>query len=478
MALLQTVYEFLLNSFEFLINRPLILLGLMALPFLFAWFFKRCFPTQRMLVWMLLPVSLSLFIAFVPQLKIVVIIFDLIFIAIPTIDLLTVVSAKHFTAKRSMIPIASLGKSHDCELTIENRSHRTCRVRIKDDLPQNFEQSPAHFEYHFQPRARTSFNYDFMCTERGKFDMECVHLTVNSLLGMWQSYVNVPLQSSFSVYPDMKQISEYELLARTNRLALLGVRRSRRIGQDNEFERLRDYTQDDNYRHIDWRTTARRRKLTVRDFQSNQSQRIIFMLDCGRMMTGESASGVSMLDHSLNAMLMLSYIALKQGDSAGLICFSDTIHNYTPPKSGVQHVNRLLHATFDQQPRFVESRYDKAFLYLRSHCMKRSLVVLVTNVIDEINSHQIHQYLGSLVTRHLPLGVFLRDHQMFDPVETYDGRPDQTYEAAAASKIISWRHKVITDMQHQGIMSLDVYPEKLTAQLVNQYLEIKAKHLL
>ena len=466
------------NTFEFLINRPLVFLSLMTLPFLFAWFCKRCFPTQRMLVWMLLPVALAVFIAFLPQLATVVIIFDLLFIAIPTIDLLTVVSAKKFVAQRKMIQIASLGKSHECELTIENKSPRSCYVRIKDDLPQNFEQTPPHFEYQFRPRLRSTFNYDFKCTERGKFKLNCVHMNVESWLGMWRSYVKVPVESSLSVYPDMKQISEYELLARTNRLALLGVRRSRRIGQDNEFERLRDYTQDDNYRHIDWRTTARRRKLTVRDFQTNQSQRIIFMLDCGRMMTGESASGISMLDHSLNAMLMLSYIALKQGDSAGLICFSDTIHNYTPPKNGVQHVNRLLHATFDLQPRFVESRYDKAFLYLRSHCMKRSLVVLVTNVIDEINSHQIHQYLGSLVTRHLPLGVFLRDHQMFDPLESYRGRPSQTYEAAAASKIIDWRHKVITDMQYQGIMALDVYPEKLTAQLVNQYLEIKAKHLL
>lgn len=466
------------SIFEFLINRPLIFLALMALPFLFAWFFKRCFPTQRMLIWMLIPVALSMFIAFLPQLTVAVVIFDLIFIAIPTIDLLSVVSAKNFSAQRKLIQIGSLGKPHACELTIENRSRRTCNVRIKDDLPEIFEQTPSHFKYRFSPRARTSFNYDFMCTERGKFELECVHLNVESWLGMWRSYVKVPVHSPLSIYPDMKQISEYELLARTNRLALLGVRRSRRIGQDNEFERLRDYTQDDNYRHIDWRTTARRRKLTVRDFQSNQSQRIIFMLDCGRMMTGESASGVSMLDHSLNAMLMLSYIALKQGDSAGLICFSDTIHNYTPPKNGVQHVNRLLHATFDQQPRFVESRYDKAFLYLRSHCMKRSLIVLVTNVIDEINSHQIHQYLGSLVTRHLPLGVFLRDHQMFDPLESYNGRPEQTYEAAAASKIIDWRHKVITDMQHQGIMALDTYPENLTAQLVNQYLEIKAKHLL
>ena len=115
------------------------------------------------------------------------------------------------------------------------------------------------------------------------------------------------------------------MLARTNRLSLMGVRRTRKIGQDNEFERLRDYTRDDNYKHIDWRSTARRSKLTVKDFQANQSQRLLFLIDCGRMMTNE-ADGLSLLDHALNAMLMLSYVALKQGrfGRAGLLFRRDS----------------------------------------------------------------------------------------------------------------------------------------------------------
>jgi uncharacterized protein (DUF58 family) len=259
------------------------------------------------------------------------------------------------------------------------------------------------------------------------------------------------------------------------------MRRSRKIGQDNEFERLRDYTQDDNYKHIDWRTTARRRKLTVRDFQANQSQRIVFMVDCGRMMTGEDGE-ISMLDHSLNAMLMLSYVALRQGDSAGLISFSDRIHNYTPAKNGVKHINRLLHASYDQQARYVESRYDDAFLYLRTHCLKRSLVILVTNVIDEINAHQIKQYMGTLTGRHLPLAVFLRDREMFSAVDEFEStsHPSSSaiYQAAAASEVLTWRHQVIRDLRHQGVLALDLFPEQLTSELVNQYLEIKARHLL
>jgi uncharacterized protein (DUF58 family) len=255
------------------------------------------------------------------------------------------------------------------------------------------------------------------------------------------------------------------------------VRRTRRIGQDNEFERLRDYTPDDNYKYIDWRSTARRNKLTVKDFQTNQSQRLIFLADCGRMMTNE-ASGLSLLDHSFNAMLMLSYVALRQGDSVGLICFSDQIHHFVPPRGGMNQMNRLLHAVFDRFPKLVESRYDDAFLHLDTHCKKRSLVILMTNLIDEVNAVQVQQYLSVIAGRHLPMGVLLRDHRVFDAAETAIASDHQLYRAAAAAEILTWRHQILTNLQRQGVLALDVFPEQMTAPLVNRYLEIKARHLL
>src|SRR5690606_17102243 len=238
--------------------------------------------------------------------------------------------------------------------------------------------------------------------------------------------------SRINVYPDMKQLAEYALLARTNRLSLMGLRRTRRLGQDNEFERLRDYTLDDNYRHIEWRSTARRNKLTVKDFQANQSQRVVFLVDCGRMMTG-TAGGISLLDHAFNAMLMLSYVALARNDQVGLVCFSNGIQKFVPPKGGKGQMNRLLHATYDQFPEMVESRYDEAFLHLAAHVRKRALVVLITNVVDEVNAHQISQHLSIQAGRHLPLGLLLRDHSVFraldalEPLHTGSEKSDSPF---------------------------------------------------
>jgi uncharacterized protein (DUF58 family) len=194
-------------------------------------------------------------------------------------------------------------------------------------------------------------------------------------------------------------------------------------------------------------------------------------------MTNEAA-GLSLLDHALNAMLMMSYVALRQGDSVGLVCFSDEIHCFVPPRGGMRQMNQLLHASFDRYPRLVESRYDEAFLYLSAHSRKRALVVLLSNVIDEVNAIQIEQYLHSFVGRHLPLAVLLRDRALFDAADRQPTSDEELYRGAAAAEILTWRQQVLADLMAKGVLSLDVFPEDLTAPLVNQYLDIKARHLL
>ena len=454
----------------------------MSLPLLWAIYAKRSFPSQKMLLLTLIPLAFSIgvvvwpaFIYFAAAIALLITIFSV-------IDLFTIVPGKYFTATREVMKVASLGKKHDCLFTVANHSNTACLVEIRDDVPGEFSLDIEQFEYRFAGRSRSSFEYKFVANERGRFQMERIYLKVFSRFSLWNAYYEIGVNDQVFVYPNLKQIAEYDLLARTNRLNQLGVRRSRKIGQDNEFERLREYTRGDNYKHMDWRATARRRKLIVRDFQENQSQRIIFMIDCGRMMTGQSG-GIDLFDHALNAMLMLSYVALRQGDSVGLLCFSNQIHSYTPAKSGVDHINRLLHATFDQRARFVESRFDEAFLYVRKNCLKRSLVLLITNVIDSLNAEQVHQYMSNLTRRHLPLSVMLRDHQMFDAIDEHLELPappksDQFYSAAAAANILNWRQQVISDLMHNGVLSLDVFPEEMTAELINKYLEVKAKHLL
>lgn len=462
---------------EFLGARPWLLLGLAAAPLVAVAYFWRAYPSKVLVLLLLIPCAAALAMPLANDLVLIVAALDAALLLTAAIDLLSLPKRTSFTVEREVGRIASLQQHHRVNVTLSNSSSQAHHIELRDGVPQEFVPKPAQFSIRLSPRSRANVHYDVQSSRRGAFQIGDAHLRVQSRLGLWRRYFRYPLDSKVHVYPDMKQIAEYELLARTDRLALLGVRRTRKIGQDNEFERLRDYTRDDNPKHIDWRATARRNKLTVKDYQANQSQRLIFMLDCGRMMTNE-ADGISLLDHSLNAMLMLSYVALRRGDSVGLICFSDAIHSYVPPKSGMGHMNRLLHASFDRFPSLVESRYDQAFLHLSTNCRKRSLVVLVTNIIDEVNSLQVEQYLGNIVGRHLPLGVLLRDHRLFDAADEPQPVGKALFRAAAAAEILTWRHQVITDLLHKGVLALDVMPEDMTAELINKYLEVKARHLL
>lgn len=403
--------------------------------------------------------------------------FNLAIVGAAIFDLCTLPRRKSFSVTRETPKIASLQKAQEVVLTLSNHSRRRFWVHLKDDIPDPFTAKPADFRLFVRGRSRTTLHYELTSGQRGAFKLENVYLRARGRLGLWRRHLTYECESAVNVYPDLKQMAEYALLARTNRLSLMGVRRTRKIGQDNEFERLRDYTLDDNYKFIDWRSTARRNKLTVKDFQTSQSQRIIFLLDCGRMMTN-LYNGLSLLDYSLNALLMLSYVALREGDSVGLLCFSDEVHTYVPPRGGHGQMNHLLHASFDRFPTLVESRYNQAFRYLSSHCKKRSMVVLLTNVIDEVNAKQVTQYLASTAGRHLPLGVLMRDRRIFEAADAPNPKGRALYEAAAAAELLMWRHQVLVDLEHQGAMVLDLFPEDLTAGLVNKYLEVKARHLL
>ncbi|MEM6798289.1 MAG: DUF58 domain-containing protein, partial [Planctomycetota bacterium] len=464
---------------------------------LLAWL-GAIYPHRPMVLVLLVPTALSLGMIALPQVWPLVAIVDVLLVVVVGIDLFSLAGQRSFPVERSVGLIASIGQTHAVELTVTNLSGREQPVWVRDGTPAETTAEPDEFCVVLTPRSRSTLRYKLRPHRRGEFMLEHVYLRVRSRWAFWQRQLREPCRSRVNVYPDMKQLGEYAILARANRLSLMGLRRTRRIGQDNEFERLRDYTLDDNFKHIDWRSTARRNKLTVKDFQANQSQRIVFLIDCGRMMTGEAA-GVSLLDHAFNAMLMMAYVALQRSDQVGLLCFSDRVHTFTPPKGGREQMNRLLHAAYNRFPQMVESRYDDAFLHLASHVRKRALVVLITNVVDEVNANQVRTHLATISGRHLPLAVLLRDHALFDAVDAvephFESAPqpvaagaaaeispnnpfafaanaprlgdEQLFHAAASAEILSWRRHVLVDLETSGVLMVDAFPEDLTAPLVN-----------
>lgn len=393
-------------------------------------------------------------------------------------DLLTLIGAGKLRATREVAKVVSLGEPETVTLTLENLGRRSRVVQVRDDVPDVCTAEPETFVVRVPGRGLAEMESTITPRRRGSYLYRRVYLLVSSRLGLWSRDVRIPCQSALRVYPDVRQIARYTLLARRDRLSAIGVRRSRRVGTDNEFERLRDYAKGDEPRTIDWRSTARRRKLTVRSYQSSQSQRVIFLIDSGRMMAGDVGQGLSPLDHAFNAMLLLAHVALIRGDQVGLMVYSDRVRAFVPPAGGTKRTTRLVHAVHNIFPELIESRHDRAFVELEKRCRKRSLVVVMTNVFDDVNADQIVGHLGNLAGKHLPLGVLLRDRDIFELADSSPEAGPGLYNAAAAASMLNWRERVLVELRRRGALTLDVFPDDLTAPLVNRYLEIKARHLL
>jgi uncharacterized protein (DUF58 family) len=435
-------------------------------------------PGRALATAAMVPALLSLGLFLNDSLRPAILLVDGLLIVVALIDLATLIGAKEFRVGRRSGSVCSLGEPFSVELTIQNLGRAGRVLQIRDDVPSTMTAEPAEFEARIPRRGQASLNYKVTPRRRGSYEFQRLDALISSRLGLWQRSIHWPCTTQVKVYPDIRQIGRYTLLARRDKLSAIGVRRSRRLGTDNEFERLRDYTDGDEPRHLDWKATARRRKLTVRAHQANQSQRIMFLIDCGRMMAGDTGGGLSPLDHAFNAMLMLAHVALLKGDQVGLLAYSDRIRAYVPPGGGATRINRLVHAVHDVFPELVEPRHDRAFVELERRCRKRSLVVLMTNVFDDVNARQIGDHLGNVVGRHLPLGVFLRDQDLF---ALADNAPDQgpgLYAGAIAASMLTWRERVMAGLRLKGALTLDVFPDDLTAPLINQYLQIKARHLL
>ncbi|HEX8203780.1 MAG TPA: DUF58 domain-containing protein [Isosphaeraceae bacterium] len=403
---------------------------------------------------------------------------DALVAVVAVLDLATLMGSGRLRAERASGAVASLGEPQGVELTLVNDGRARRVVRVRDDVPEPFTAEPGEFLVLVPGRSLAVLAYTVVPKRRGSYRFRRVYVLSASRLGLWRRTLRLPCETAVRVYPDVRQIARYTLLARRDKLSALGVRRSRRLGTDNEFERLRDYTEGDEPRHMDWRATAPRRKLTVRAHQANQSQRVIFLIDCGRMMAGDTGAGLSPLDHAFNAMLMLAHVALLRGDQVGLMAYADRIRAYVPPAGGPRRITRLVHSVHNLFPELVESRHDRAFVELERRCRKRSLVVTMTNIFDDVGAQQVGDHLKNVLGRHLPLGVFLRDGDIFALADSDASAGPGLYRAAAAAAMLTWRERILAGLRRQGVLTLDVLPDELTAPLVNRYLEIKARHLL
>jgi uncharacterized protein (DUF58 family) len=374
--------------------------------------------------------------------------------------------------------IFSVGRANLVRLHVYASGRRGLDVQVTDDAGPGLAIAGLPKTVPMPAAGHALVTYHVRPQRRGLYELGDHHLRWPTPLGLWQRQLTVASRHPVRVYPDVQAVRTYELLARQsleNRL----VRTVRLRGGENEFEALRDYQRDDEYRAIDWKATARRQKLITREYQQERNQSVLCLLDCGRLMTAES-QGLSQLDHALNAVLMLSHVATRAGDQVGLLAFDQRVRAYLPPQGGRRAAQRVVAASYDIHAEMVETDFEAAYGFLSQRLRKRSLVVLFTQVVDEVSARAVVRTVHGMGSRHLPLAVLFRDDtldQMAEPGGV-PNRPAELYQRAAAAETILWRDRLARDLQEAGALVLHVSPRKLTLGLINRYLRIKAQRLL
>jgi uncharacterized protein (DUF58 family) len=279
------------------------------------------------------------------------------------------------------------------------------------------------------------------------------------------------------VYPDIQAIHRVELLARKNRLAEAGVKMSRLRGRGSEFDRLREYRRGDEFRSIDWKATARHQELISREYVVERNQNVLFLLDCGRSMCNET-DGITHFDRALNAVILLSYVALRQGDTVGIMACSNRVERWVPPVRGIRSVQSLIRQTYELEPTYEATDYGLMTEQLRVRYRKRSLIVLVTHALDEVHLANIGRHMRELRSPHLVLGAFLNNVPLSERLNEIPEGDLDAFQIAAAAEMTAAQALQVSHLEKSGLLVTNCSPENLSAELISQYLEIKARHLL
>lgn len=380
------------------------------------------------------------------------------------------------TVERKVSGSMSLSSWSSVELNIRNTSkQQRLRARVFDHHPESFSVEGQPREIDVRAGHFTDLEYRVRPTRRGAYSFPGVQLRIASPLGLWWRQRFVELPADVRVYPNYSTISKLLAYEVDNRLQLAGVRLSRRRGEGIEFHQLRDYREGDSLRAIDWKATARMSRIIAREYQDERDQQVVFLLDTGRRMLAKDAD-LSHFDHALNAMLLLSYVALRQGDGAGVMTAGPQ-RSWLPPRKGLDAINDLLNHVYEIEPQQVEVDYLAAATELAVRQRRRSLVVILTNVREE-DSEDLRAATGLLRRRHLVILASLReaslDEMLSKPVHGFD----EALTYAATNQYMEARRESQNLLRARGVFVEDCLCQDLPSAITSRYLAIKRSGLL
>jgi len=435
----------------YLSNRFFNSLLLMATLFLLSFFVKQLFTPVYVLFWVYLSVCL----------------WDLLFLYLGKgrIDIV-----RNYPEKLSN------GDENLMEIRLTSFYPVKVSARLIEEFPVQLQLRDMDFETPLLPKKVKTLQYSVRPTSRGVYTFQRCHVLVRHL-GLFERKFTLTEPMDISCYPSFIQMRKYQLLATTDRLVELGIKRVRKVGATLEFDHIREYVRGDEYRHLNWKATAKHKKLLVNQYQEEKSQPIYSLIDTGRVMR-MPFNGLTLLDYAINATLVLANAAILKQDRAGMLTFSKQVGNHIAAEKRNNQMQLILEKLYSITTQFEETEFGNLYAFCNKHINKRSLLMVYTNfeTIDALNRQM--PYLRMLAKTHIVVVVVFKNTELVDMAKHKGKKVMDTYNQIIAEKFVYEKQLIVQELNRQGIQTIYTAPENLTINAINKYLEIKARGLL
>lgn len=358
----------------------------------------------------------------------------------------------------------------DITLNISNTSNQPLHAQVHDMHPQLCQVRGLPRTQILTANSVTNIVYEAMAETRGNMEFDGIDCQIRTKLGLWYRKVRLPCHNKIKIYPNFKNNKLFGMLLSRKSLDHTGIRRLPRPGEGNDFHQLREYRDGDSLRQIDWKATARMQKLIAREYAQERDQQIVFLLDCSMRMRHQDEKA-SHMDETLNAVVLLSHVALQQGDATGIMTFGG-VDRWIPPAKGMVSARRLMNGLYDLEATRELPDYVQAVESLAVRLKRRALIILITNLRNEDGQSALDA-LARLRGKHMVLMADLRESDLDEALET---------EPTTAEEAVLWlsaeQYRLQRRQQHRlaiagGAKLLDVTPKNLSADLITRYLAIK-----
>ncbi len=380
-------------------------------------------------------------------------------------------------ADRVMPVRFSNGDENEVKIGVTSHYPFGVALRVIDELPVQFQIRDFKHLAHLKPHQPYHFSYTLVPKERGEYHFGLLNIYVTTAIGLFSRRFRFGKETMEKVYPSFVQMRQFEIMAISDRLSELGVKKIRRYGHQMEFDQIRDYIKGDDIRSINWKATARKAQIMVNQYQDEKSQQVFSIIDMGRSMK-MPFNGLTLLDYAINTSLVLSNIAILKHDKAGLIAFNDKVRCMLPARQEPHHLQTIMEMLYNQRTGFLEHNLEALYATVKRRIPHRSLLVFFTNFESLKSAEREIPLLRRLASSHLLMVVFFENAEVTRLMRSDAEDLEAIYRKTIAEKFVYDKKRIVKELERNGIHAVLTSPGKLTVATMNRYLEFKARGLI